>query len=799
MEIFEEDKARLQQLVSMAQLGWWEADFNEQVYYCSDFVADVLGLEGDKISFADFGNLICESYRERVLEEFRAFKKMEIYEQVFPIHSKYGLMWVSTKVGESRINEEGHMRVLGMLQCVSRQRMNIQEQTVERLNNLLYRLNGISRSLLDFLHSDDSTQIINKILGDVLKQFHADYVCIFSYDKVKGVRNCTYEMVARGLPHKKDTIQNQPIHYDGWWTKQILSGIPVVLFNPNMLPDDAIEERQIMDKDGIKSIMTVPLSSKDGVWGCISVVVIKDYRNWSNEDYQWLASLANIISICMELRKSEAEARLEKKYLRNIYKNLPAGIELYDKEGYLIDMNEKELEIFGIKSKEDALGINLFENPMLPVDLKRELVNGKPIDFTFKYDFADIRNYYDSSRSGKIDLVSRAAPIFDVHGELMNILVINMDCTDTITAYSKIQEFEEFFTLVGDYAKVGYAHFNALTRDGYAINSWYRNVGEKEGSPLNQIIREHNHFHPEDRRLMLRFFDQVLGREASHLRHDMRILRENGEYTWTRVNVMVKDFRPEEGIIDMVCINYDITELKETEKKLIEAKNKAENLDRLKSAFIANMSHEIRTPLNAIVGFSSLLIDEEDKNERNLYMSIVHENTDLLLQLISDVLDLSKIEAGAFELVKTEVDASLLCTEIVYSMQMKAQERVEVCLDGNLPEYHLLIDKTRVTQVIINFINNALKFTTSGSVCLGYQLVDEHNIKFYVRDTGMGIPDDKLGAIFERFVKLNSFVRGTGLGLPICKSIVEQMGGTIGVESEEGKGSCFWFTIPYKD
>lgn len=146
----QENDARLQQLVSMARIGWWEVDFDEGVYYCSEFVADLLGIEGNKISAKDFANLICENYRERILEEFRSFRMMEIYEQVFPIHSKYGMMWVSTKVGEKRITKEGHVRVMGMLQCISRQRMNMQEQTVDRLNSLLSRLNGISKSLLDF-------------------------------------------------------------------------------------------------------------------------------------------------------------------------------------------------------------------------------------------------------------------------------------------------------------------------------------------------------------------------------------------------------------------------------------------------------------------------------------------------------------------------------------------------------------------------------------------------------------------------------------------------------------------------
>ena len=384
-------------------------------------------------------------------------------------------------------------------------------------------------------------------------------------------------------------------------------------------------------------------------------------------------------------------------------------------------------------------------------------------------------------------------------GNLINILLINIDNTETTNAYSKIQEFEEFFTLIGNYAKVGYAHFNALTCDGYAVNSWYRNIGEKEGTPLNEIIKAHPHFHPDDRRMMLCFFDQVLMREASHLRRDVRILREDGTYTWTRINVMVRDFRPEDGIIDMVCVNYDITELKETERKLIAAKDKAEELDRLKSAFLANMSHEIRTPLNAIVGFSNLLTETEDTEERQLYMDIVQENTELLLQLISDILDLSKMESGTFEFANSDTDVNLLCDEIIRSLRMKASPGVELVFKECLPECHVWADKNRLNQVISNFINNALKFTSSGCISLGYYRQTDGYLRFYVRDTGMGIPSNKVNTIFDRFVKLNSFAHGTGLGLSICKSLVEQMGGSIGVESEEGKGSCFWFTYPYRD
>ena len=795
----QENDARLQQLVSMARIGWWEVDFDEGVYYCSEFVADLLGIEGNKISAKDFANLICENYRERILEEFRSFRMMEIYEQVFPIHSKYGMMWLSTKVGEKRITKEGHVRVMGMLQCISRQRMNMQEQTVDRLNSLLSRLNGISKSLLDFLHSDDITLVINKILKEVLRQFQADRTYIFELDRKLHTEVCTYEIAVEGIKERKVLLSESSIDYASWWTGQILAGDPIILFTLNLLPDSAGADKRRLEEYGVKSTMVVPLNSKDGVWGYIGVDMVREHRNWCNEDYQWFVSLGNIISICMELRRSESEARLEKAYLQNIYKNLPAGIELYDKDGFMTDLNDKEMEIFGLRHKEDVIGLNLFDNPLLPQGLKDKLKAGAPIDMSFNYDFDRLDGYYSTSRTGTISLISKFAPLYDALGNLINILLINIDNTETTNAYSKIQDFEEFFTLIGNYAKVGYAHFNALKCDGYAVNSWYRNVGEKEGTPLNEIIKVHSHFHPDDRRMMLRFFDQVLIREASHLRRDVRILREDGTYTWTRVNVMVRDFRPEDGIIDMVCVNYDITELKETERKLIAARDKAEELDRLKSAFLANMSHEIRTPLNAIVGFSSLLTETEDMKDRKQYMAIVQENTELLLQLISDILDLSKMESGAFEFVKSDTDVNLLCSEIIRSLRMKVPAGVELVFEECLPGCHVWADKNRLNQVISNFINNALKFTFSGSITLGYYRQTDGYLRFYVRDTGMGIPKNKIKKVFDRFVKLNSFVHGTGLGLSICKSLVEQMGGTIGVESEEGEGSCFWFTYPYQE
>ena len=441
--------------------------------------------------------------------------------------------------------------------------------------------------------------------------------------------------------------------------------------------------------------------------------------------------------------------------LHNIYKNLPVGIELYDKDGQMVDLNKKDMEMFRISNKEDILGVNIFENPILPEEIKQKIKDNENADFTFRYDFSKINKYYQpNSTTGFIDLTTKVTTLYDHNHEPINYLLINVDKTEDTIAYNKIQEFESFFDLVGDYAKVGYAHFDALSRDGYALRSWYRNVGEEEGTPLPEIIGIHSHFHPEDRAVMIDFLDKVIKGESSKLSRDVRIRRADGNYTWTRVNVLVRNYQPQDNIIEMLCINFDITELKETERMLIGAKEKAEEADRLKSAFLANMSHEIRTPLNAIVGFSSLLEEAEDAEEKHLYATIIEENNKLLLQLISDILDLSKIEAGTFDIIPEQVDAQQLCNELLQSMQVRATEQVEILLAPELPELTFTSDKNRLYQVLLNFVTNALKFTSEGSIVIDYR-INGNEVRFSVQDTGMGIEPEKQEAIFTRFVKLN--------------------------------------------
>ena len=799
------DYEKYVQIAKMAKMGWWESDLKNQEYICSDFIVALLGLESNRISFTEFHQRIREDHRLRLKNEYMSLSYLETYEQMFPIRAKDGEIWVYSKINFQKPDKEGYRNMTGFLQYIDRP-IDTTNENIDffQVSNLLYQQTNISYSLLAFLQCDDVTQVVNKTLGDLLNQFLGDRIYIFEINRKEQRQDCTYEVTAEGISKEQEFLSNIPWDPSTWWNHQIAERRAIILNTLDDMPEEAAEYRQTLEIQDIKSLMVVPLISKEEVWGYMGIDMVRTQRSWSNVDYQCFSSLANIISICIELRKSELQAKEDRlaldnseKILRNIYKNLPAGVELYDKDGYLVDINDKELEIFGLSDKNEALRVNLFDNPNIPSEVKEKLRAKEDVDFSIDYDFSKISQYVNTRRNGIINLTTKVTALYDSQNQFINYLFINIDTTETTNAYTKIQEFENLFLLIGDYAKVGFAHFNVLTRDGYAQDTWYRNLGEKEGTPMPQVIGVYAHVVPEDQAVLKNFVGEVKTGKATSLRKEVRVCRENGKYTWTSINVMVRDYRPQDGIIEMLCINYDITPLKETEQKLIIARDKAEELDRLKSAFLANMSHEIRTPLNAIVGFSSLLAETDSRNERQEYIKIVQENNELLLQLISDILDLSKIEAGTFNFVYTNVDVNETCAEIIKSMSMKVSKGVELIFEEPFPECYIYTDKNRFTQVISNFINNALKFTQQGSITLGYEQVSHQKIKFYVRDTGMGIPEEKQKSVFERFVKLNTFVQGTGLGLSICKSIVSQMGGEIGVDSTEGVGSCFWFTHPY--
>lgn len=476
---------------------------------------------------------------------------------------------------------------------------------------------------------------------------------------------------------------------------------------------------------------------------------------------------------------------------RKLYVNLPVGVELYDRDGYLIDLNAKDMEIFGIRSKKDVLGVNIFSNPIMPKDVIKKLKENKSVNFRLNYSFKKVDDYYNTSKVGELDIVTKASILYDQRGEPSSYLLINLDNTEKMIAYNRISEFENVFTLVSVYAKVGYALYDLYTFEGYAIKQWYENMGEKDGTPLSQIIGIYSYIHPNDAGYINSFFEEVKQGKAHHFRREVRVKSGDG-WKWICANITRNPQSVDPNKPEMICINYDITELKDSQLK----RERAEELDRLKSAFLANMSHEIRTPLNAIVGFSQLLAETDDPEERHEFVEIIDSNNRMLLQLISDILDLAKIESGTMDFKFADMNVKEVINEIVTSFRIKMPDNVALIAPKDSPECQIYSDRMRLTQVISNFLNNAIKYTSEGCIILAYEIIGDE-IKFSVTDTGDGMSQEIQAHIFDRFYKGNTFKQGTGLGLSICETIVNRLGGRIGVNSELGKGSTFWFTHPY--
>ncbi len=476
---------------------------------------------------------------------------------------------------------------------------------------------------------------------------------------------------------------------------------------------------------------------------------------------------------------------------RKLYVNLPVGVELYDRDGYLIDLNAKDMEIFGIRSKKDVLGVNIFSNPIMPKDVIKKLKENKSVNFRLNYSFKKVDDYYNTSKVGEMDIVTKASILYDQRGEPSSYLLINLDNTEKMIAYNRISEFENVFTLVSVYAKVGYALYDLYTFEGYAIKQWYENMGEKDGTPLSQIIGIYSYIHPNDAGYINSFFEEVKQGKAHHFRREVRVKSGDG-WKWICANITRNPQSVDPNKPEMICINYDITELKDSQLK----RERAEELDRLKSAFLANMSHEIRTPLNAIVGFSQLLAETDDPEERHEFVEIIDSNNRMLLQLISDILDLAKIESGTMDFKFADMSVKEVINEIVTSFRIKMPDNVALIAPKDSPECQIYSDRMRLTQVISNFLNNAIKYTSEGCITLAYEIIGDE-IKFSVTDTGDGMSQEIQAHIFDRFYKGNTFKQGTGLGLSICETIVNRLGGRIGVNSELGKGSTFWFTHPY--
>lgn len=498
---------------------------------------------------------------------------------------------------------------------------------------------------------------------------------------------------------------------------------------------------------------------------------------------------------CAHAKIYQEELRNQTWFLQNIFDNTPVAISIFNKDAKLIRFNNKFSRMFGIQSKAEVIGKGFFIHQISKERMEAVKDNNKTehhIDFDLDH------AHYASSRKGIINLSQKVIKMYDAKGNHYGYVNMSTEDTDRLMAVNKVHDFENFFSFISDFAKIGYTKVNLYNNTGYAIKQWYKNLGEIENVPLDHVIGIYRNVHPDDRKKLLDYLGKIRTSELTSYQMELRVRKSTARtsWNWLRIYGIVTEYAPEKHIIEVISVNYDITELKDTEEALRKARDKAETTDKLKSAFLANMSHEIRTPLNAIVGFSNLLCESDDEKERLEFRTIIQNNSKVLLQLISDILDLSKMESGSLDYNFKRMNVNDLCRTLILTLQSKTNPGVDLSFDKHLHECHIVSDNTRLHQLLTNFLTNAIKHTTSGSIRLGYT-IEGKNISFYVKDTGTGIPKEQQKTIFERFVKLDNFIPGTGLGLSICKNIAKQLGGRISVSSKEGVGSTFRFTMPY--
>lgn len=382
------------------------------------------------------------------------------------------------------------------------------------------------------------------------------------------------------------------------------------------------------------------------------------------------------------------------------------------------------------------------------------------------------------------------------NGNIMEIIGLERNITEEMKQVFKLEKNKQILDFIFDAAKIMPWEYHVDKRVFVVTEV----IARKHNFPQTSITLEQilQYVHPADKPLFRKELEYMIN-ETNHLMNiEMRSKApERDEYYWFKMQGAVYRQDEEGHALRIIGLKHDISDRKNTEE-LIRQRETAEEANRLKSAFLANMSHEIRTPLNAIVGFSSLIMETDDREEKEEFIKIIRTNNENLLNLINDILDMSKIESGQMRFHYTDVDLNEIVKELKQTFRFRVKEGVDLCLALPINSYIMYIDQKRLTQVLSNFISNACKYTSDGSITIGYRVKSKY-VYFYVTDTGKGILSRDLPHVFERFVKFDSYVQGTGLGLSICETIIEGLNGKIGVKSKLGKGSTFWFMLPIKN
>ena len=491
---------------------------------------------------------------------------------------------------------------------------------------------------------------------------------------------------------------------------------------------------------------------------------------------------------------------MENELLSLIPEYIPLGLGVYDKDGYLKYANGTTLKMFGVTMK-DIYNINIFDDPNITAEDKTLLKQGLNVSFETDYDFDLCENFYETPIKGiKKYFVTKVTIMRDPEGNRQGYLLACEDITvkkaqerEIIESYKKIKATQKELSLALNAGKLSSWNYNIKEGLFCKFDVHIENIEKRSLQSIYESI------HPDDRNKFMALLEVVAHKQKlPENRIKLRVLENNAtDYSYSSFTYSAVE--DEAGnVVVITFIQRDITEDIIYQQNLITAKNKAEEADKLKSTFLANMSHEIRTPLNAIVGFSELLTETDDAEEKFEYKQLIETNSEILLKLIGDILDLSKIEVGSIDINRQKLNLCQLCDELYRSFQQRIKNpKVILKLINPYTKCVANFDKYRFMQIFTNFATNAIKYTPQGEIVMGYECMPGQ-VRIYVKDSGIGIPEEKKKRIFSRFEKLDTFAQGTGLGLSICKAIADATGGEVGFKSKANIGSEFWY-IGYTD
>lgn len=491
---------------------------------------------------------------------------------------------------------------------------------------------------------------------------------------------------------------------------------------------------------------------------------------------------------------------MENELLSLIPEYIPLGLGVYDKDGYLKYANDTTLKMFGVTMK-DIYNINIFDDPNITAEDKTLLKQGLNVSFETDYDFDLCENFYETPIKGiKKYFVTKVTIMRDPEGNRQGYLLACEDITvkkaqerEIIESYKKIKATQKELSLALNAGKLSSWNYNIKEGLFCKFDVHIENIEKRSLQSIYESI------HPDDRNKFMALLEAVAHKQKlPENRIILKVLENNAtDYRYSSFTYSAVEDEAD-NVVVITFIQRDITEDIIYQQNLITAKNKAEEADKLKSTFLANMSHEIRTPLNAIVGFSELLTETDDAEEKFEYKQLIETNSEILLKLIGDILDLSKIEVGSIDINRQKLNLCQLCDELYRSFQQRIKNpKVILKLINPYTKCVANFDKYRFMQIFTNFATNAIKYTPQGEIVMGYECMPGQ-VRIYVKDSGIGIPEEKKNRIFSRFEKLDTFAQGTGLGLSICKAIADATGGEVGFKSKANIGSEFWY-IGYTD